>query len=299
MTINGLENNYYLTQNDIWISVGGFTNDTSYLELTIKNITSNLDLPILKLYPSPSNDFQFNINQTIRALFPEPNHITINSLQSFQIDFVAKFIDPEIPDESESLLKFWVRGGRNKNGNDEWYLSASEELIVGKWIEWNGIDLPGFAKRIQGSSIVDFIPSNPFRKNIPNNCDYRIIKFLNSLGGYQYYVFEKHEKKPKSKAGKTISKISNRLRKDNFMNLGIKIETNIEFKTKTPFEIQDVITDLISSFEVFIYNPLGSDNDAKWERLQLENNDSVENNFDRIYDNKIEFSFPNYRTIGL
>lgn len=294
MTIIGLENNYYLSQNDIWITVNGFTNPISSLELTATNLTTSIALPPLKMASSPTNDFQFNISQVIRALMPKQNHISVNSLQNFQINFTAKFVDTEIADDVTDVFKYFVYGGRNKSGNKEWYLTASEELVIGKWIEWQGITLPGYAKRIQGSSIVDFVPSNPFIKSMVNNCEYKILKFRNSIGGYQYFIFEKFIFKTKSKSGKTIQKITNRLRVDNFQNLQSTDERTIELQTRTPFEIQEVFTELVISDEVYLFNPSGADDDAKWELLKKENNDSIENNYDRVYENKIEYSFSNY-----
>lgn len=293
MTINGLENNYYLSQNDIWILINGIADPVSVLELKVTNLTTGKELPIFKLSPSPSNDFEFNICVPVSALFPQPDHIAVNTLQSFQFDFTVKFIDPEIADESTTITKYFVLGGRNKSGNAEWYLTPSQELIVGKWIEWSGVVLPGYPKRIQGGSIVDFVTANVYSKNL-KDCDYKLLKFRNSIGGYQFFLFEKFEIKPKSRPGKTIPKTANRLRVDNFRNLPNETTRTIELFTKIPYEIQDVFSDLIDSNEVYLYNPTGSDDNAKWELLQLENNDSVENNYDRVYENKIEYSFSNY-----
>lgn len=290
MTITGLENNYYLSQNNIWLKINEFASTVSIVELKVTNLTTGNDLPIFKLAASLNNDVQFNISQIVSALMPELDHINLNTLQSFQFDFTAKFTDSEIEDDISSLTKFFVFGKRLKNGNNEWYLQDSQELIVGKWIEWVGVTLPGFAKKIQGASILDFIPTDFYKKNVLN-CDFRILKFLNSLGGFQYFVFESFEIKTKSKAGKTISKITDQLRKDNFINLKNETEQTIEFTTKTPFQIQGVFTDLVTSSDIFLYNSNGSDDNAKWQRLKLENNDSIENNFDRIYENKIEFTF--------
>lgn len=292
MTISGLENNYYLSQNDIWIKVGGIVPKIAYLELAVKNLSTLKDLPALRLYPSPSNDFHFNICLPVRSLFPYPSHIVVNSLQFFEFTFTVKFDEESIPDEVLTMSKFFIRGGRNKNVNDEWYLSPSQELIVGRWIDW-GLYLPQFARRIQGALLVEFIPANQFKMKLRNNCNYKMIKFLNSLGGYQFYVFESFEIKTKSKSSKTISRIANRLREDNALNVGVDVERTIEFTAKTPFEIQDVITDLISSFEILMYNPDGTDDFASWDRLILESNDSIENNFDRVYENKLKFSFAN------
>lgn len=294
MTITGLENNYYLAGNDIWITVNNLGTNASMLEVTGTNITTSTSLPKIRMFPSPHADFNFNISQVIRALFPDFDHKTVNTLQEFKIDFRLKFTD-SAPDDFQSLSRYFIRGGRNKNSNDEWFLTNNTELIVGTWIDWVGVMLPGFAKRIQGNTLVDFIPTQKQRIRIPNFCDYKIIKFLNSIGGIQYFVFEKYEIKPKVKPGKTISKITDRLRIDNFKNLPNTSERGITFFHKTPFESQAVISDLIESNEVYLYNPSGTNEDSKWERLIVESNDSIENNWDRVYDNKIDFSFSNYR----
>ncbi|RMZ58971.1 hypothetical protein D1632_15510 [Chryseobacterium nematophagum] len=299
MIITGLENNYYLSQNDIWITINGFTDIPDILELNVSNITTGVSLPLLRMSPSPDNEFRCNICIPVRALLPFPDHININSLQSFGFDFTVKFEDTNIADETISITKYFVLGGRNKNGKDEWYLTASQELIVGAWLEWRTVTLPGYAKRIQGNAIVDFIPTDKVVLNKPVGCDYKIIKFLNSLGGYQFYLFDKFQEKSRSKAGKTLSKITDRLRQHNVRNIEVNTERSIEFQTKTPFRAQSVITDLICSPEVLLYDPTGDDSDSSWLRLVIENNDSIENNWDRIYENKLEFSFSKYinRTI--
>lgn len=294
MTITGLENNYYLSQNDIWISVNGFSEPVALMEVFFKNLTSGFELPAFKMYPGPGNDFLFNVCVPIRALQPVPNHMLNNNLQNFEIKFKVIFVNTTTAAEEITLQKYFVRGGRQKNGNDEWYLSSSQELIIYPWVNY-GFDLPGFAQRIQGGSIVDFIPTVQFTRPL-RGCDHRILKFLNSIGGYQYFVFEKFEYKVKSKAGKTIDNMTMRLRQDRSRNFENDRSRIIELYTKTPIEMQPVFSDLVDSLEVFLYNPLGSDNEAKWERLLLDNNESVENNIDRVFDNKISFEFTNYVT---
>lgn len=294
MTIIGLENNYYLALNEIWISIKDITSNASYLELTVTNLTTGVTLHPLTPAPSPTNEFFFNICIPVRYMFPEVNHINVNTLQAFKFDFKVKFEDTTIPDDTLTLEKYFVFGGRDKNGTDEWYLSDYHELLVGKWIKWKGVDIPGFANKIQNNTIVSFIPNeqNIFTHNFPG-CDYKIIKFLNSLGGYQYYIFEKYQIKKKTKANKIIEQITDRLRKDNFRNTGTTIDKSIELETKTPFQIQEVFSELVSSMDVYMYDSNGNDNDSHWIKLVLENNDSIENNYTQQYENKIEFSFSN------
>lgn len=149
--------------------------------------------------------------------------------------------------------------------------------------------------------IIYFTPTQEdiYKMDTTNLCDYKIVKFLNSLGGYQFYVFESYEIKTKNKPGKTIAQTTNRLRQNNFLNLENSTERTIKFFTKTPAEVQEVITDLISSLEVFLYYPDGDDDEAKWERLVLESNSTVENNIDDVFENELEFSFANYYTNSL
>lgn len=296
MEISGLENNYYLSLNDIWITVNGFSSTTNALIFTVTNLTIGKTILPLNLSPSPDNDFEFNICIPVRYLFPDTDNINVNSLQQFKFDFRIKFEDTTIPDDVLTIEKYFVRGGRDKNGKKEWYLSNSEELIIGKWIVWPGINIPGFAQRILNNQIVNYIPGPDKIYTFYNtsNCNYKIVKFLNSLGGYQYFVFESFVKKNKTKPGKTILKKTNRLRKDKFRNASISVNETIEFKTFTPFEVQNVFMELVNSPEVFLFNPDGDDNESKWILMQLESNESEENNYTRKYENKIEFSFSNY-----
>ena len=298
MTITGLENNYYLSGNDIWVGVGTFTEPVSVLEVTAKNLTTGVLLPPFMPSPSPTNVFSFNISQIIRALFPEPNHLSNNNLQNFQIDFKAIFTAEETPDEVQSLIKLFVRGGRSKNINDEWYLTSGTELIVGKWILWQGVTLPGNPQRLSGGAIISTTTTNTYTI-LRTNCNPVIVKFLNSLGGYQYFFFERIEIKTKSNSGKIIDKTTTRLRQDNFRQIENESVTGYELFTKTPEEIQSVFTDLVKSLEVFIYNQTGEDNDAKWQRVILEDNDAVWNNYDRVFANSLSVRLPINTTVKL
>mgnify|MGYP007017073019 FL=1 len=140
---------------------------------------------------------------------------------------------------------------------------------------------------------------------VPGLCDYRIIKFLNSLGAYQFYVFEGSEIQTDSKPKKNISRPTYRLRESGVRSLGTETEEILVLKTKTPGAIQAVIQDLVKSQDVLLYEP-GSvevspyespgvaDNDSRWHRLELMSNDAYKSTKDGSYQNEIKFRFPNY-----
>lgn len=298
MTLTGLEQDYYLAGNDIWLRLSGFAFPVLKAELIYTNFTTGVVLKKLVLYPRPDNSFVFNCSEPVRALFPEPDHINNNNLQQISISIAAIYVDEVNPNSSLTVAKYFVRGHREKDAQNEWYLNSSQELIVGPWPQWWGVDLPGFAQRIQGSTIVNFVPANT-RLIRPKDCAYKIIKFLNSLGGYQYYLFEFWEIKEKAKSRGISLRAQTRLREHNFRSLGVTAQKEIQLKTSTPYDLQDGILDLVRSSEVYMYDEKGNDNLSKWVRLDIDSNTAVKNSKDLAYDNELTFNIVNNLNIWL
>ena len=90
-----------------------------------------------------------------------------------------------------------------------------------------------------------------------------------------------------------------RLRDDNFRSLGLKTEEEIVLKTSTPFDLQDIVLDLMRSSEVYMHDQNGNDDQSRWIRLQPESNDSVKNNKDLSYDNELTYNIINNVNIWL
>lgn len=301
MEVNGLEVNYYLSGNNIWIKIFEFEDKIPVrLDLIVINNTSSLSLQPFKLYPDPNNIFNFNISMAIRALQPEPNHLTYNTLQNFTLTFSVTYSDGTT--ENQIFDRYFIRGGRNKNNIQQWFLFPAEPLLIDKWVEWQGIILPGNPMRIEGNKIVDFAPSpNQIRKLlVPGNCNYKIVKFLNSLGGYQFWVFEYSQIDLKTKGKGTIAKMAQILRDDTGVSLGVDVTEMIILKSKVPQDLQPIILDLIKSPDILIYDPAGEDDKSLWEKVELtESNEATLNTMDGIYFNELTFKIPNYVNIEL
>lgn len=293
MTITGLSNDYYLSGNSIWLTVSDFPKVPVTLDLTVSNLTLPMTIPALRLYPAPDEEFRFNVSLPIRALQPEPDHMAINSLQSYKISFLVTFTDGTT--ELSELTKYFIRGGRDKAGSAEWYLSNGDKLFTGKYPVWQGITLPGLAQWLQGAYIIEYAPTPEETHRIYlQTCNYKIIKFLNSLGGYQYWVFESWEESDKASPLKTITRPTQRLRNDGFRALGTDGDRTLTLKTKTPIELQHVIVELIKSPDVLLYDPEGDDAESRWHRVQLAGSaDAILNNFDRAYQNELTYRLPN------
>lgn len=302
MTINGLDDGfYYLTQNDIWVTINGFTNVVAKIILDFKNIITNQELKGFECSASPNNDCYFNVCFLIRALMPEPIHFNNNNLQQFEIKITVKFQNTSIPDEVQTLNRYFIRGGRDKSGGLEWYLINGNFLVVGKWIDggqsWSALSPP---QRLVSNEIIN---DNSFSNRITvqerKGCQGILVKYLNSLGGYQYFYFDRFEDKDKTKASKPVQRISTRLRNDNFQNTGYEYTSTRTLFAYSDKEIQENFRDLVKSPHIFFYDENGDDNDSRWHLIKIDDNSSTWNNFENVFENKLEFTLANYRNIKL
>ncbi|MEJ5105507.1 hypothetical protein [Chryseobacterium sp. MYb328] len=300
MTINGLENNYYLTQNDIWVTINGFTEVVTKVVIDFKNITTNNELKGFECSASIENDCSLNVCFPVRALMPEPDHVNINTLQSFQIKVTVKFKNTSLPDEVVTINKYFIRGGRDKYGANEWHLNDGYSLIVNKWISggksWNSPTPP---LKISGGSLIEDDAVQNYIQEEKKSCNGLLIKYLNSLGCYQYFYFDKYELKNKTKAAKTVNRITNRLRNDNFQNIGYSETKTLTLYSFTEKELQLNFEDLIKSLHIFYFDSNGIDHDSSWHLIRLDDNSSTWNNYENAFENKAEFTLPNFRTLEI
>ncbi|SHJ20527.1 hypothetical protein SAMN05443429_11234 [Cruoricaptor ignavus] len=272
MTISGLENNYYLCGNDIWLTVSGVA---EIVYLKVKNLDTEKELHF-KFQPSLNNIVEFNISQAVRALMDN------GRMRRFEFEFRNR-------GGVKIFTKNFLLGHRRKDGNREWFLRDGQELIVGKWIKFSGTDIVFPAQRIKGNEIIDFFPEPDMF--ISNHCSAAVLRFRNSLAGWQYYSFDRYEVKKKTEERKPVETMRKRLRFDNFTipEYRTEPERTITLFSRTPMQAQEVIADLIESPEVYLYNPNGADDQAMWQRLLPLDNEVIENNWDFVYENKLEY----------
>lgn len=297
MIFTGLENDYYLAGNDIWLRLHSILEPSLKLELVCTNLTTGETLKKLTMYPSPANEYQFNISQCVRALFQEPSLTTYNNLQQFSFAFILYYVNTATPNTEFTHTKYFIRGFQKKQGTKEWYLADGAELVIKPWATWVGVTLPN-AQKIQGGVIAETVPST-IKVNFLKDCEYKIIKFLNSLGGWQYFIFEAWEIKPKVKSLGRTNRTPNRLREDGFRNIGLTVEEEIELQARTPFDMQDIILDLIYSSEVYMYDPNGDDANSQWIALEIDSNSAIKNSFDFVFENKLTYNIINNVNVWL
>jgi hypothetical protein len=298
MIISNLNFNDFLIGNDLWVRINGLANPAKRLKLKVENLTNAKKFDLI-LYPTPENEFLFNIVAPVRSLFDSPLHDSnpLNTLARMKFTFDVEFVGAFAVD-TQIVNKNFIRGFRNNKGFLENYINPDTHLIVGKWLNYNlnnisGIDFDicdyiNFAFTIQKINL-NIQPFFPSENVILTSCNYKIIKFLNSLGGYQYYVFEDFEIKENSKPLKNIPKIINSFNDTAFQSLGTDFNREIELYTEVKAEDQIIIADLIKSYDVLMWD---ADTEI-WIKLVPNANTTIFNSWDKTYKNKIKFDFYN------
>ncbi len=304
MDIHGLGDNYYLTQNNIWVNIFGMPDNTKVVEIKATNMDKIgvVEPIVVKLRPFEKSFgtqaikmVSFNVCQIVRALFVEYAKIN-DAMEEIRFEIKCRDTVGGVIEE-QTVDRYFLRGGVWADKDKEWHLNNYDYLIVGKWIEWEGVLFNNHPLQINNGELQEtngWIPEKYlFHKRVLKGCDYKIIMWLNSLGGLQYFVFPRYEIETKTKGSKSIGKINGGLEEADFINSRNEVERTITVFDKTPAEIQDVIVDLIQSNVVYmgegVIDNSGFIDPKDWKLLKIVSNKAVKNNYTQVYDNEIKF----------
>lgn len=140
--ITGLQYDFYLSGNPLWVKIYDLANDPNFAEITIVNTTTDKGYNTLKKNFAPDGTCEFNIMSIIEALMPYPDHINNNNLNYFNISIKVKYKNTTLADTEYNFKRYVIRGWANKYSNKEQYLDSQSKLIVGKWLQWEGVNIP-------------------------------------------------------------------------------------------------------------------------------------------------------------
>lgn len=294
MIIKGLELNGYYINNPLYIEVSDLIN-TKYIEVTLAFAGSSS--VVYKLYPDLNGKVLVNLASMVRVMLPLPvantdyvNNTTENTVHELSITIKEYKTDNSITEQS--FVKKFVRGGKignlinqvaqvgvtltNSTKLPVWrnrpvaLYDMTKDLIVGKhpivvntnfYDDGYNIDI-----EVQTTRYVDGV----------------YLKFLNSLGGYSYWNFERNSTKIKSDSiGYYVTpSITGEVVND--MGQEVSEESTAESVVKA--EYIGIIQDLITSSEVYKF-----DDDNSWERIILDGNSLTLNPVKKVYDVSISF----------
>ncbi|QGZ15841.1 hypothetical protein [Elizabethkingia phage TCUEAP1] len=299
MIINDLSKDNYFAHNDIWIKIGELEASVTYVTIRISNITDPnnvLTMTDLYLYPSPAKEVSLNIAYPVRKLFHPIDHTLEipNTRQMFRIEVISNLSDGG--KLTTAVDKYFIYGGVQKTGLNDWYMKAGESFLVGKVPMYNGLSMPVLPTRIDADNRVEtYYPFQDIIQMRLRSCNTYIVKFLNSKGGFQYYIFESMTTSTKSKAGKLLTKRTYSLKEDNFGQENTTTTTTIEFGIGVNNDNMSALKELINSEMVYLFNfSTDPDPQRRWTRLVVDSNSIKHTSYSPMTENKISFILPDF-----
>lgn len=298
MTIKGLEQNGYLINNPIILNI---TSDAliQRLEVSFLNMRNGKTTTLPNLFADQNNNITLNIQQVIKGLFTEPKHIedygTLSPVpvpnNSNKILITFKFIFLEGGENSLTLDKTFIRGG-NYTYESNQNLPSNKALMTTLTLPyWSGYpfryyslnaDYSIIRKRENGGMINEGATIEYLNEK---SCNSKYLAFLNSKGGYSYYLFDNFDNESTNDHLGIVNNGFNR------KDLGSEYENGFKISAKVPQRFFPIIRDLIFSPEIYEWKK----ETQTWKRIYSDNNKLTESGAKAVYKFELKFKdFTNY-----
>lgn len=254
---------------------------------------STMENESINISPIPGqNRATIDISDLIKSFFPKPEHDTNystvsfvdNNRRAFNFLFIANYI---VSGSGFSVLatmnnRVFFRAGYDNNKKENQYLTPNTVLRRTELLPyWTGYPVAEYYidgdRKIVKNPIIGTI-ANKERRTV-FNCDNYYVKFLNSMGGYSYWLFQ----------GMTVNKTTTNLGYSNVFNdfhdFGNKTKRTISLYSKVPARFYPLMEDLVESREIYIYNFEG----ITWQPIKNENNKTERNDNKKNYEVRLNF----------
>lgn len=258
ITIQGLEQDNYLVNNPILVRIKE-SSLIDYYSLNIGSYTNIIVTPI-----NASNEIVVDISSYVKSMFPLFNQNSNMISVQFNIRAIKKemlypsgFATTIV--SSVVINKFFCFGGRRINKSNQIIQPSTVIKVTDKLPLWLGYPLTesiAYLGSINHSTPLQPSPLFYEQKKI-KGCNSIYVKFLNSLGGYSYWLFEGISDQQKNNH---LGILNN----SHIEDLGNDLEKEIELYSKVSRAYMPLMQDLIISPEIYIYRL--SDGGFEWDR---------------------------------
>jgi len=261
LSVTGLEKDFYYANNTIFVQINESA-PFDYFTVKIGSFETMTLTPI-------SGKVRIDISSYIKSLLPKLNGD--NNLISMSINVMShlKLLNATQIVSSTTITKYFLRGGirgnrSNVNAQPNVNLKVTENLPY-----WKGyFRTVSFIDTLRNPNTIRHSLLNPdtirgVEQRKIKGCNPTYVMFLNSLGGYSYWMFEGITDQQKNS---NLGVINNNVTID----LGNTFEQEIELYSKVPKAYIALMQDLIISPEIYIYS-LG-ESGVEWTRYTSKNN---------------------------
>jgi len=295
MIIKGLELNGYYTNNPLYIEVSDLINN-KYIEVTLVN--NGVNSVTYKLYSDLQGKVLINIASMVRVMLPLPvanadystetNENTVNELS-----ITIKETKTDNTTSEQVFTKKFVRGGKLGNLINQTSSTGKTLVNSNKLPIWK--DRPVALYYMTSDFVIRKLPllnvtgsyfdsthQIQIELQTTRYTDGVYLKFLNSLGGYSYWNFERSSTKLKTDSiGYYVTPT---ITGEQVTDMGQEVQEESTVESVVKAEYIGIIQDLITSSEVYKY-----DGDNNWERIILDGNSLTSNPVKKVYDVSISY----------
>lgn len=292
MIVSGLNSNRFLTGNPIPITITADSGEFAIGTKITMSITRQATHPGQSLYAYPpitlfptSGGVEVDLRPYIVGMMPEP-YIPTNSYQdpvpNYQV-FNFSFSENQTDTSAIFSNKTFIRAFKRTKSNGALTFSINEELREGDRIPvWQGYPTARFwingASQIRATTVVTSEHSKQMR--LPTACNPFYVRFLNSKGGYSFWMFNSWEDNTQSKELGVIERTG-----INNKSLGFSQEDTVVVDTRVKREFYPLIGALIVSPVIQVYNQF----DMDWLKIELKGTTFEINNYDDLQEPSFEF----------
>lgn len=246
--ITGLENNYYLINNEINVTLSASAAVESFTVQFHNQSNQKSSVPVV-VYPSPIGVCKLEISGYIKSLFDlpsDPETYTVNlepttNANNFQITVSYK-------DISESIIKTFIRGGVRTNNTNQ-FLSVNQVCRpTYKLPMWQGYPTADYQLNEDGQ-VIKLTHGYPLAQRDvrrKKGCNEIYVKFLNQQGGYCHWLFETHQNTQTSQG------LGSFVRDNKLEDLGVTSDMKLKATAKIPEYYKGYVQDLIDSPEIWV-----------------------------------------------
>lgn len=291
LVVSGLNGNGYYINNDIYVdlSINDVNSQVLYYTIRLTNSSTAETSGDIKVYPKLDGTLKLNITPLVKSMFKVPTHNTnysnvITDNSNRELLNIRVYVAFEVASVQSSYTqdfnsKSFFRGGEIGNKNNL-TTSVGEVLRVVETLPyWSGYPTAEYkvtsGYNVEKNPLMDNVVDKELR--ITKGCNHVYLKFLNSKGGYSYWLFEGlTENKGSSNAGYS----------NNFgvvLDYGNSVSPSIQTYSIVPKRFYPLMLDLIESSEIYLYE------DNNWERIINDNNKLDRKEYKKNYEVKLSF----------
>lgn len=285
-TITGLSGSRYYVNNPIWLECDVSDNPVDSFTMVI----SDGGTPIFqgKFYTF-ENKAYIDIAEIMKGLLPEPNH-PVNPSTGQVINTNSISVQIYVLGFAPSIT--FYRGGEDSDRTNVQVPALAALIESAKIPVWTGYPSAKYYLNASNEIIyTNIIPPSETEQRRVVNCNPVYLRFLNSKGGYSFWMFESWNIQKKTKKGDIIE------RRVNNLDLGLEPSHTLNLSTRAEERYTQTLSALCESPEVYIYqiqNVVEEQNTSfqfsnEWTRIFNDGSSMEWNNEDSV--NEFDFKF--------